>query len=85
MAASPLPPAGRRWFLEETAMFLGLDWKFRGPIKIGDTIRVRAEVGEKKPAARLGGGLVTFNVEILNQRDETVQKGTWTVLVKMRG
>ncbi len=64
---------------------MGLDWKFRGAIKIGDTIKVRAEIAEKKPMPRLGGGLVTFNVEVLNQRGETCQKGTWTMLVKMRG
>jgi 3-hydroxybutyryl-CoA dehydratase len=78
--------AARLGFIDETVIaFMGLDWKFRGAIKIGDTIKVRAEVGEKKAARRLGGGLVTFNVEVLNQRGEPVQKGTWTMLVKMRG
>ncbi len=75
----------RLGFLEETVIaFMGLDWKFRGPMKIGDTIRVRAEIAEKKPMPRLGGGLVTFNVEVVNQRDETCQKGTWTMLIKTR-
>ena len=64
---------------------MGLDWKFRGAIKIGDTIKVRAEIAEKKPMPRLGGGLVTFNVEVINQREETCQKGTWTMLVKAKG
>ncbi|MCU0508142.1 MAG: MaoC family dehydratase N-terminal domain-containing protein [Anaerolineae bacterium] len=72
-------------FMQETVIaFMGLDWKFRGAIKIGDTIRMKAEVAEKKPMPRLGGGLVTFNVEVVNQRDETCQKGTWTVLAKVR-
>jgi len=62
--------------------FTGLEWKFRGPIKIGDTIRVRLEVRRKKEMTRLGGGFVVFDVAVLNQRDETVQKGTWTVLIK---
>ena len=76
----------RLGFLEETVIaFMGLEWKFRGPIKIGDTIKVRAEVAETKLASRLGGGLVTFNVEVVNQRNETCQKGTWTMLVKARG
>ncbi len=70
-------------FVEGTAQaFTGLEWKFRGPIRIGDTIHVRVKVRKKKEMARLGGGFVTFDVTILNQRDETVQKGTWTVLVK---
>lgn len=75
--------ASRLGFIEGTAQaFTGLDWKFRGPIKIGDTIRIRATVRKKKEMSRLGGGFVVFDVVILNQRDETVQKGTWTILVK---
>lgn len=77
--------AVRLGFMEDTVIaFMGLDWKFRAAIKIGDTIRVRAEVAEKKAVPRLGGGIVTFNVEVLNQRGETTQKGTWTMLMKLR-
>ncbi len=75
--------ASRLGFVEGTAQaFTGLEWKFRGPIKIGDTIRARLEVRQKKEMARLGGGFVVFDVVVLNQRDEAVQKGTWTVLIK---
>ncbi|MFN2227925.1 MAG: MaoC/PaaZ C-terminal domain-containing protein [Anaerolineae bacterium] len=76
--------AVRLGFMEETVLAfreLG-SWKFSLPIFIGDTIRVRATVAEKRPMRRLGGGLVTFKVEILNQRDEVTQRGTWRVLVK---
>ena len=75
--------ASRLGFIEGTAeAFTGLEWKFRAPIRIGDTIRVQTEVLRKKEMPRLEGGFVVFDVAILNQRDETVQKGTWTVLVK---
>ena len=75
--------ASRLGFIEGTAeAFTGLEWKFRGPILIGDTIRVRLEVRKKKEMSRLGGGFVVLDVAVLNQRDETVQKGTWTVLIK---
>ena len=75
--------ASRLGFVEGTAeAFTALEWKFRGPIKIGDTIRVQAKVRQKKAMARLGGGFVIFDVAVLNQRDETVQKGAWTVLIK---
>jgi len=75
--------ASRLGFVEGTAeAFTALEWKFRGPIKIGDTMRVRAEVRQKKAMPRLGGGFVVFDVAVLNQRDEMVQKGTWTVLIK---
>ena len=75
--------ASRLGFIEGTTLaFRGLECKFRGPIRIGDTIRAQFEVSKKKEMPRLGGGLVTFNVTVLNQRDETVQKGTWTALIK---
>jgi len=62
--------------------FTSLEWKFRGPITFGDTIRARFQVKRKKKMARLGGGFVVFDVVVLNQKDETVQKGTWTLLIK---
>jgi len=77
--------AWRTGFLEGTAEALtGMDWKFRAPIRIGDTVRLRVEVSQKKEMARLGGGFVVFSATLLNQRDEVVQKGTWTLLVRGR-
>ncbi len=78
--------AMRLGFMEGTVdAFMGLEWQFRRPVFIGDTVRVHAEVAEKKPMPRLGGGLVTLKVRILNQKDEVVQRGTWTVLVRSKG
>lgn len=75
--------ATRLGFIEGTVeAFTGLEWRFRGPVKIGDTIHAQFRVQKKKEMRRLGGGFVTMAVTVLNQRDETVQKGTWTFLVK---
>ncbi len=77
--------AMRLGFLEGTVeAFMGLEWSFRRPVFIGDTVRVRGEVVEKKPMKRLGGGLVTLKVQIVNQKDEVVQRGTWTILVRSK-
>ncbi len=74
--------AQRLGFIEGTAQaFRELSWKFRGPILIGDTIRARFKVREKKELARLGGGMIMFDAAVLNQRDEVVQKGIWKVLI----
>jgi acyl dehydratase len=59
-------------------------WKFSLPVFIGDTVCVRVTVTGTKPMRRLGGGLVTVKVEILNQDDKVVQRGTWGVLVQNR-
>jgi 3-hydroxybutyryl-CoA dehydratase len=75
--------AVRLGFIEDTAIaFRELEWKFSLPIKIGDTIHMRAEVIEKKALPRLGGGIVTLDVAVLNQRNEVTQRGAWKMLVK---
>ena len=79
--------AVRLGFMEETVLAfreIG-DWKFSKPIFFGDTIRLRASVIETKPMRRLGGGQVTFKVQILNQDDQVVQHGTWGLLMMGRG
>lgn len=76
----------RLGFMEETVLAfreLG-EWKFSLPVFIGDTVRVRVTVIEAKLMRRLGGGLVRTKVEVLNQEDKVVQRGTWGVLVKTR-
>jgi acyl dehydratase len=57
------------------------EWKFVKPIFIGDSIHVEMEVIETKALPRIGGGSVLIAVELKNQRQETVMKGEWTVLV----
>jgi acyl dehydratase len=78
--------ADRLGFLEGTALAfreIGF-WKFSLPLFIGDTIHIQASVSETRPMRRLGGGLVTFAVKVLNQHDQVVQRGTWSVLVRSR-
>jgi acyl dehydratase len=62
----------------------GLRWKFKGPIKIGDTIRVRARVTAKKEGAEPDRGVVTLERQVLNQRDEVVQEGETDLIVERR-
>ena len=72
-------------FLDRTVeAFTGLEWKFRAPIKIGDTIYTEAEVKEKKLAPGGNSGFVEFSVNVKNQRGERVQRGTWMIVVKCK-
>jgi len=61
------------------------EWKFSQPVFIGDTIHAEIKVIETKPLPRLGGGAVTLNILVKNQKDEIVNKGTWVFLVKSKG
>jgi 3-hydroxybutyryl-CoA dehydratase len=75
--------AVRLGFMEDTILaFRSLDWKMQRPIFINDTMRVRLTVEETKAMARLGGGLVNFKVEVLNQKEELCMRGNWEMLVK---
>lgn len=64
--------------------FRGLEMKFSLPVFIGDTLHVELVVSDKKEAPRMGGGLVTFEVKIINQAGKTVQSGSWIVLIVSR-
>jgi acyl dehydratase len=67
-----------------TLAFLGLRWKFKGPIKIGDTITVRAKVLEKRETSKPDRGIITLQRQVLNQKGEVVQEGETDVMVERR-
>jgi acyl dehydratase len=63
--------------------FLGInDWRFRGPIFLGDTIHVRYDIVELR-ASRTNPeqAIATFDVAVVNQRGEVVQQGQKALLV----
>lgn len=65
--------------------FLGLTWNFTGPIRLGDTIHVEETVAEKRETKKADRGIVVWDMEIVNQRGEVVQKGQRTLMVRRRG
>jgi 3-hydroxybutyryl-CoA dehydratase len=72
-------------FMQGTVeVFRSLEWEFTGAIFIGDTVHVEAEVAELKPFPRLNNGRVTFKVALKKQDGSIAQRGTWSILVKMR-
>jgi acyl dehydratase len=64
--------------------FRELEWKFSRPGMIGDTVHAQIEVEETKALPRLGGGNVVMKVNVLNQNDEILHRGRWTMLVKSK-
>jgi len=77
--------AGRLGFIEGTAIaFASLEWRFKAPVFIGDTIHMQARVEKTRAMKAIGGGMVIFRVSLVNQHQETVQEGIWRVLVKSR-
>lgn len=62
---------------------VNLNWDFAGAVKIGDTIRSRVTVEEVRPTSKPGRGLATYLFEVLNQRDEPIQRGRMKVIVTL--
>lgn len=70
--------------LRETAVaFLGIsDWRFVGPIFVGDTIFVNYQLAELRDSkSRPEQAIATFNVEVVNQQGTIVQRGKKALLV----
>ena len=70
--------------LRETAVaFLGIsDWKFVAPIFIGDTIFVNYRIADLRDSkSRPTQAIATFDVEVVNQEGEVLQRGRKALLV----
>ncbi len=78
--SSGLPSSEPPWLV---LAFMGLDWRFTKPIFIGDTVHCVSEVKRKKD----GGpdrGVVVLERKLINQREEVVQEGSYTLLVQKK-
>jgi acyl dehydratase len=58
-----------------------MTWDFTAPIRIGDTIHVEQTVKSVRETRKRDRGIVVFEVYVVNQRGEVVQKGERTLLV----
>jgi len=65
--------------------FMGLTWKFRQPVFIGDTIRVCTKVTRTRAMPSAGAGIVYLDVTDLNQNDQVVHEGEWSLMQRTRG
>ena len=69
-----------------TLAFLNIrEWQFKGPVFVGDTIRLRSKVLEKEVRSRGRRGVITWQRQIVNQEGKIVQEGITQTLVEGRG
>lgn len=69
--------------LRQTAIaFLGIsDWRFVGPIFVGDTIFVDYVIAELRDSrSKPQQAIATFDVQVVNQHGQVVQRGTKALL-----
>lgn len=63
--------------------FLGMTWNLTKAVHIGDTIKVHERVAElRASSSKPDRGVVTFDVQVTNQRDEVCQEGKWVVMFR---
>ncbi len=60
------------------------DMRMTAPVKIGDTIRVLAEVRAKKSTSKPGREVQTWRYTVKNQRDEPVMAFDYTMMFHAR-
>ncbi|RJF86325.1 dehydratase [Oleomonas cavernae] len=61
------------------------NWEFKEPLRLGDTVRARWTLTDKRESrSRPGLGIITEFVELVNQHGSTVQHGDHVTLVKKR-
>ena len=61
---------------------LEIGWKFIKPVRPGDTISAVFTVLEKRPTRTPDRGVVTLQIEVLNQHGAIAQTGTAKALVR---
>jgi acyl dehydratase len=71
----PAPPM-------QVLAFMGFEWRFLLPARVGDTVRALTRVAVKRRMK--DGGVVIEERQIVNQRGEVIQSGRATILVAGR-
>ena len=69
-------------FMERTILaFRSIEMKFSLPVFVGDTLHSVVTITNKKDMRRLGGGIITAEVKIINQEGKAVQSGAMVLLM----
>jgi acyl dehydratase len=63
--------------------FVGLNWQFKKPVFIGDTIYEEQIIADKRETGK-GNGVVTIHCRVINQQGEVIQEGDRIVMVARR-
>jgi acyl dehydratase len=60
------------------------EWKYTGPIFVGDTVTLKLTVVETQATGEKGQGVLTLRRELINQDGKVLQTGLWDMLVATR-
>jgi acyl dehydratase len=63
---------------------LNMNIKYTGAVKFGDTIHMELKTLEKKESSKPGKGVITYQANVLNQKDESMVEMEWVLLMKRK-
>jgi acyl dehydratase len=72
------------WFEGTTLALMEVTFRFKAPVKFGDTVRTVIKVRDKKETSKPDRGILVAEANVLNQRDEVVVEGQWTTMMRRR-
>jgi len=73
------------WFEGTTVALLEVLFRFKAPVKFGDTVHLAISVKEKRETSKPDRGILIVNANVVNQHGETVIEGQWTTMMKRKG
>lgn len=56
--------------------------RYKGAVKLGDTIHLEFSVAAKKETSKSDRGVVTFDTQVINQEGTTVIEGQWVLMMR---
>jgi acyl dehydratase len=77
----------RLGLVEGTAIaFLGIEsWKFEAPSFLGDTIRVKIKVAEKRPSqSKPDRGVIKFFFQVIKEDGTVIQSGYKNIMIRRK-
>lgn len=56
--------------------------RYKGAVKLGDTIHLELTVAAKKETSKSDRGVVTFDTQVINQEGTMVIEGQWVLMMR---
>ena len=56
--------------------------RYKGMVRFGDTVHLEMKVADLKQTSKPDRGVVTYDVQVVNQDGQTIIEGPWTLLMR---
>ncbi len=70
------------WFEGTTIALMEQVFRYKGPVRFGDTVHCVLKVAEKKETSKPDRGVIAYDVNVVNQEGKVVLESRWTCMMK---